>query len=83
MKKGLIHLFCEDFTALYDTVVNRSQHFDMLDWAIFKTCLVSLGVLIGSWFAKFFKRLAPLMMVVFVASWIYLFWRMFFDYETE
>lgn len=69
---------CDVLSRLADYCLERASTFSIFDWAVFKTCLISLGVLIGAAFAKLFKKLAPLMAIVFVVSWIYILWRMFF-----
>lgn len=81
MQKELNLFNCEKIDALTDYVLKRAETFDLFDWAIFKTCLLSLGVLIGSMLAKFFKKLAPLTTIIFIASWGYLIWRVFFSQE--
>lgn len=83
MQKELNCPCCEKVNELVDFMLKRAAHFSILDWTIFKTCLISFGVLIGAIFAKLFKKLAPLMAIVFMASWVYLAWRIFFAGDDE
>lgn len=75
--------YCEKVNELIDFTLKRAAHFGILDWAAFKTCLFTCGVLIGAMFSKLFKKLAPLMTIVFIASWAYLVWRIFFAEDDE
>ncbi|MEG1774259.1 MAG: hypothetical protein RR320_05340 [Oscillospiraceae bacterium] len=63
--------------TMIDYMLARSRNFGLADWAMFKLCLVSFGVLIGSTFSNFFKKLRPLMTVLFCAGWVYMVWRVF------
>ena len=45
--------------------------------------LLSLGLWLGSCFSKFFKKFRSVLFVAFAASWLYLFWRVFFDCDDE
>lgn len=83
MQKEFNKLYCEKWDRLTAFMLNRAAQFNMVDWAVFKTCLVSFGLMIGALFAKLFKKLAPLVALVFVASWVYLVWRIFFDEDFE
>ena len=57
-------------------MIKRTSDFSLLDWAIFKAGLISLGVLIGSLFSKFLRKLAPLVFFVFLATAVYTLWRL-------
>ena len=48
---------------------------------MFETCLLSLGLWLGTCFSKCFKKLRTLFFVAFAASWLYMLWRIFFDEE--
>ncbi|WP_283674834.1 hypothetical protein [Butyricicoccus sp. Marseille-Q5471] len=64
-----------------DYGVSKAQEFSVFDFAVFKLCLLSLGIWLGACFAKFFKKFRGALFVLFAASWLYLFWRIFFDDE--
>ncbi len=76
-------LYCKKWDELTAFLLSRAAHFSVLDWAIFKTCLVTLGLMIGTWFARLFKKLAPLVALVFIASWVYLVWRIFLGEDID
>lgn len=65
-----------------DYSVERAKDFSMIDFAVFKVCLLTLGLWLGACFSKFFKKFRGLLFVCFTASWIYLVWRVFFDDEA-
>lgn len=58
--------------------VERAREFGFFEFAMFKLCLLSLGLWLGSLFASFFKRFRVVLFIGFVASYIYLIWRLFF-----
>lgn len=57
--------------------VEQARGFSLLDFAVFKVCLLSLGIWIGSQFSKFFKRFRVFVFLGFIASYVYLIWRLF------
>ena len=61
--------------------MDKAHDFSIFDFAVLKVCLLSLGLWLGSCFAKLFQKCRSVLFVVFVASWLYLFWRIFFDGE--
>ena len=63
--------------------VSRAQGFSVLDFAVFKVCLLSLGMWLGACFARAFKKFRGVLFVAFAASWMYLFWRVFFESDDE
>lgn len=83
MQKESSRLYCEKWNELMAFMLSRAAKFSVVDWAIFKTCLVTFGLMIGAWFARLFKKLAPLVALVFIASWVYMVWRIFFDEDVE
>lgn len=83
MQKGINNPCYEKLNKLVGFMLKSVAHFDIFDWAILKTCLVSFGILIGSMFAKIFKKLAPLMAIIVLASWAYIAWRIFFIEDNE
>ena len=66
-----------------DWGMERFRGFSVRDVAIFKTCLLSIGALLGVYFIMPLKKLAPVLWVVAVASYAYLIWRMFFADEQQ
>lgn len=83
MPKELTVLCFEKWNRLLKFLLKRAAQFSLVDWIVLKGCLVSFGLMIGGLFAKLFKKLAPLMALIFFISWAYLVWRIFFDEETE
>lgn len=83
MQRDFSKLYCKKWHELTAFMLSRAAHFSVLDWAIFKTCLITLGLMIGTWFARLFKKLAPLVALVFIASWVYLVWRIFLGEDID
>ena len=66
-----------------DYAVTKARGFSLFDFAVFEACLLSLGLWLGTCFSKFFKKFRGVLFVAFTASWLYLFWRVFFDSDDE
>lgn len=64
-----------------DLAMDKAHGFSIFDFAVLKVCLLSLGLWLGACFAKFFKKFRGALFVLFAASWMYLFWRIFFEDE--
>ena len=56
----------------------KAKRFTVLDWAVLKVLLLSLGTMIGAYFSNFFKKLAPLMWIIVALSYGYMIYRMLF-----
>lgn len=61
----------------------KARGFSPFDFAICKVCLLSFGVWLGAQFSKFFKRFRVFLFFSFVASYIYLIWRLFLSDNDE
>lgn len=68
---------------LMDYTTDRIRGFSLIEFFIYETCLLSFGLWIGSCFSKFFKKFRAVIFGVFAATWLYLFWRVFFDGAGE
>ncbi len=65
------------FTSLIKFMLARAKDFSVLDFALFKLCLVSFGLYIGSKFAEFFKKFRIVILISFIISYAYMLWRIF------
>ncbi len=68
---------CDRLSELTWFVMDKVENLSPFDWALLKTALVSFGILIGSAFYKLFRKLAPLIALIFIATYIYTAWRIF------
>lgn len=59
-----------------DWGMERLRRFTVWDVAVFKTCLLGMGMLIGMYFVKPLKKLAPLVWIVTLCTYVYIVWRM-------
>lgn len=73
---------CEKVNFLVKYLLARARTFSILDFAIFKTCLVCFGAFIATVFSKQAKKFKFLLFIGFLASWVYLIWRLFFQDDT-
>lgn len=62
---------------LTDYSMERVHNFSVLDFAIFKICLMTFGLWLGIQFSAFFKKWKPVILAGFFVSYIYLIWRIF------
>ncbi|MGN1007706.1 MAG: hypothetical protein ACI4PV_02075 [Butyricicoccus sp.] len=73
--------YAGELAARADDLLNYSMEkargFSILDFAVLKLCVFSFGVWLGAQFSKFFKRFRVFIFLGFVASYIYLIWRLF------
>lgn len=69
-KRPSCPLCCRIF-ALLCLLKRRAALFSILDWAVFKTALISFGMCIGVRFSKPLRRFAPLFAAVFIAGWLF------------
>ncbi len=56
----------------------QARGFSLFDFAVFKLCLLSLGMWLGARFSRFFGKFKHFILAGFVASYVYLIWRIFF-----
>lgn len=68
---------------LANFTVERTQGFNMLDFAVLKICLLSFGLWLGSKFADFLKRYRLFLFLGFLFSYVYLIWRIFLSDQGE
>lgn len=57
--------------------INAARKYTVWDFAIFKFCLISLGILFGVYFAQFFQNYMALLWIVFIVSYVYIMYRTF------
>lgn len=68
---------------LIQVAMTRLQEFSVLDVGIFKICLICFGILLGAYNAKFAKKTSPVLIGIFIASYIYLIFKFFFSKEDQ
>ena len=55
-------------------LMDKARNFSILDYAIFKTVLLSAGILIGAYFSSFIMGVIWLVWIILAASYSYLFY---------
>ena len=68
-----------NYAVLIDFIMDKVQAFTVFDFAIFKTCLFSLGLLFGALFSEKIKKFAPVVVIITIVSYIYLIYKVFFE----
>lgn len=64
-------------------LLERARGFSVFDFAMFKLCLLSFGIWLGALFSKFFRRFRVIVFLGFIASYIYLIWRIFLRNDQD
>lgn len=57
---------------LIQSAMSRLQTFSVVDVGIFKICLICFGILLGTYNAKYAKKISPILIGIFISSYIYL-----------
>ncbi len=63
-------------TLMHD-IVERMRGFSLLDFFVLESCLLSLGLFIGTHLSKWLKKCRVFIFFGFIVSYIYLIWRVF------
>jgi small multidrug resistance family-3 protein len=66
--------------AFINRVLDATGKYNAWDFAFLKVCLVSLGVLLGAYYAKFFLNYTSILWVVFITTYLWIMYRTFFKY---
>ena len=69
MLKGDIYM-----KNMIQKLMDKVRNFGILDFAIFKTVLLSVGILIGAYLSSFIMGVIWLVWIIFAASYSYLFY---------
>ncbi|MDK9710958.1 hypothetical protein [Acidaminobacter sp.] len=70
----------KDFIDKAMSAVNR---YNVVDFAILKTCLIAVGVLFGLNYKKFFKRHIHVVWGVAIVTYIWTFGRLLYNLKEE
>ena len=64
--------------SLIQRLLSASRKFSLIDFVFFKITLVSIGLLLGAYFSRFFLGIASILWPVFIISYLWLMYRTFF-----
>jgi hypothetical protein len=53
-----------------DYLMAQARRYTVIDFTFFKLVLISLGILLGSYFAAFFQSIIVLIWIIFVVSYV-------------
>ena len=65
-------------TGFVYKLMDKARNFSMFDFAIFKTTLLSAGILIGTYLASYIMSIIWLLWIIFVVSYLYMIYISFF-----
>lgn len=68
---------------LIDIVMEKAEKFTALDFALLKTCVGLVGILFGTYQSKACKKIAPLLWMGTLVTYMALLYRMFMKPEKE
>ena len=60
-----------------DYVMEKASRFTVLDFAVLKTTLFSMGLLVGTYCSQFFKKYQAFLWVITLFSYMFLIYRLF------
>jgi len=66
-----------------NNIMNSASKYTVWDFAFFKTALLTLGILIGAQFSKLFKKLAPLLWIIYILCYIWIAYKTFVEYWED
>lgn len=66
--------------AFINRVLGATDKYTVWDFAFLKICLVSLGILLGVYFAKFFLTYTSILWIVFITTYLWIMYRTFFKH---
>ncbi len=56
--------------TLLNRLMDAAHRFTAMDFAIFKICLLCMGILLGAYFSSFFHAYIVIVWIVFVVTWL-------------
>lgn len=62
---------------LFDIAKKGFSTFSFWDYAIFKLCIASIGIILGAYFYVFFLKYIAFVWIIFIITWIYLISKIF------
>lgn len=66
-----------------NNIMSSATKYNVWDYAFLKTALLSVGILIGAQFSKLFKKLAPLLWIIYIFCFIWVMYKTFIEYWEE
>jgi hypothetical protein len=56
-------------------LLDSARKYTIMDYVFFKITLISLGILLGTYFSKFFSSHTLLLWIIFAVSYIYIIYK--------
>lgn len=69
--------------TVFGKAIEKFRNFSIWEIGVFKLCLMSFGVLVGTYMHKACKKMAPLLWIFFIASYAILIYKLFVGPATE
>jgi small multidrug resistance family-3 protein len=66
---------------LINKILAAANKYTVLDYSLLKLTLVSLGILIGTYFSSFFSNHTSLLLIIFLISYIGIIYRTFIKHK--
>jgi small multidrug resistance family-3 protein len=63
--------------TLIERSIRAARKYTLVDYSCLKLTLLSLGILLGAYFSKFFLNNASLLWVIFIITYIWIMYRTF------
>jgi hypothetical protein len=67
---------------LINKLLGATKKYTVLDYSLLKITLISLGILIGTYFSNFFSNHTSLLWIIFIISYIWIIYRTFIKHKN-
>lgn len=67
-------------TTFIQKALKSTQRYTIMDFALLKIALVSVGILLGAYFADFFLNYTTLIWGIYILSFLWILYKTFFKY---
>ncbi|AOR22737.1 hypothetical protein [Clostridium taeniosporum] len=67
---------------LVNKLLGAAKKYTVLDYGFLKITLISLGILVGTYFSNFFSNYTSLLWIIFIISYIWIIYRTFIKHKN-
>ncbi len=66
--------------SFVENVLEAARNYNVVDYTLFKFCLLAIGVLLGVYFVAFWEQYLALVWLVAILTYIFIIYKTFFVY---
>ncbi len=64
-------------------VLKATRKYNVMDWSILKVCLIALGIILGTYFASFFRTILPIVWIILILTYVWIMLKTFTTYWKD